>query len=281
MRQISRSAPDQAAVARFRFDPAPHQRRIAVPGIAVAAVDAAIQPALDRDLYAAFMDVPARGQQVVLDFHVVGLPASLLRGNPLSGDRPGSRRRIGAGARQQQVGAGREPGVDDSAGSAALVDRILTGAHYGLRSWLVQRVSAVVMALYTLFIVNWLLLHPDLDYNAWNRIVFQQRNALVHAVDAAGAVLPRLGRCARHCDGLCEAGRCAPGDPCNGDTGAGAVFDLVGADIVGILMKFVFQANRGVVCSLIPRLPTGYVSSLAARLLALHPEKQIANRLAR
>ena len=47
-----------------------------------------------------------------------------------------------------------------------MVDRIVTGAHYGLRSWLVQRVTAVVMVLYTLFIVNWLLLHPDLDYNA-------------------------------------------------------------------------------------------------------------------
>jgi succinate dehydrogenase membrane anchor subunit len=48
-----------------------------------------------------------------------------------------------------------------------MVDRVVTGAHYGLRSWLVQRVSAVVMALYTLFIVNWLLLHPGLDYDTW------------------------------------------------------------------------------------------------------------------
>lgn len=48
-----------------------------------------------------------------------------------------------------------------------MVDRIVTGAHYGLRGWLVQRVSAVEMVLYILFIVNWLLLHPDLDYNAW------------------------------------------------------------------------------------------------------------------
>ncbi len=48
-----------------------------------------------------------------------------------------------------------------------MVDRIVTGAHYGLRGWLVQRVSAVVMAFYTLFITGWLLLHRDPDYNAW------------------------------------------------------------------------------------------------------------------
>jgi succinate dehydrogenase / fumarate reductase membrane anchor subunit len=48
-----------------------------------------------------------------------------------------------------------------------MVERIVTGAHYGLRSWLVQRVSAVVMALYALAIAGWLVLHPDPDYNAW------------------------------------------------------------------------------------------------------------------
>jgi succinate dehydrogenase / fumarate reductase membrane anchor subunit len=30
-----------------------------------------------------------------------------------------------------------------------VVNRIVVGAHYGLRGWLVQRVSAIVMALYT------------------------------------------------------------------------------------------------------------------------------------
>jgi succinate dehydrogenase / fumarate reductase membrane anchor subunit len=31
-----------------------------------------------------------------------------------------------------------------------MVERIVVGAHYGLKDWLVQRISAVVMALYTL-----------------------------------------------------------------------------------------------------------------------------------
>lgn len=48
-----------------------------------------------------------------------------------------------------------------------MVDRIVTGAHYGLRDWLVQRVTAVMMALYALAMAGWLLLHPGFNYDAW------------------------------------------------------------------------------------------------------------------
>ncbi len=41
-----------------------------------------------------------------------------------------------------------------------MVKRIVVGAHYGLRDWLVQRVSAVVMALYTLLFALILILSP-------------------------------------------------------------------------------------------------------------------------
>ena len=51
-----------------------------------------------------------------------------------------------------------------------MVDRIVTGAHYGLHGWLVQRVTAVVMALYTLFIAGWLLLHPNPGYDTWTAL---------------------------------------------------------------------------------------------------------------
>ena len=33
------------------------------------------------------------------------------------------------------------------------MNRIVVGAHYGLRDWLAQRITAVVMALYTLFML--------------------------------------------------------------------------------------------------------------------------------
>jgi len=48
-----------------------------------------------------------------------------------------------------------------------MLERIVTGAHYGLRDWLIQRITAVVMVLYTLGMAAYLLLQPVLDYNAW------------------------------------------------------------------------------------------------------------------
>ena len=48
-----------------------------------------------------------------------------------------------------------------------MVDRVVTGAHYGLRDWLMQRITAVVMALYALAMAGWLLLHPGLNYDIW------------------------------------------------------------------------------------------------------------------
>ncbi len=48
-----------------------------------------------------------------------------------------------------------------------MLSRIVTGAHYGLRDWLIQRVTAVMMVLYTVFIVTYCLMQPVLDYDAW------------------------------------------------------------------------------------------------------------------
>jgi len=51
-----------------------------------------------------------------------------------------------------------------------MVSRIVTGAHYGLRSWLVQRISAGVMALYAFFITGWVLLKSPIGYAAWTAL---------------------------------------------------------------------------------------------------------------
>ncbi|MCE9550004.1 MAG: succinate dehydrogenase, hydrophobic membrane anchor protein [Betaproteobacteria bacterium] len=48
-----------------------------------------------------------------------------------------------------------------------MVNRIVTGAHYGLRDWLVQRVTAVLMVAYTLFIAGYVVLHSSFESNAW------------------------------------------------------------------------------------------------------------------
>lgn len=48
-----------------------------------------------------------------------------------------------------------------------MVNRVVVGAHYGLRDWLIQRISAVVMAVYILSLAVYLLMQPRLDYDVW------------------------------------------------------------------------------------------------------------------
>jgi succinate dehydrogenase / fumarate reductase membrane anchor subunit len=55
-----------------------------------------------------------------------------------------------------------------------MVKRVIVGAHYGLRSWLVQRVTAVVMGLYTLLFVVILLVAPPRHYGAWKALFANQ-----------------------------------------------------------------------------------------------------------
>ena len=50
------------------------------------------------------------------------------------------------------------------------VDKLPVGAHYGLRDWLSQRVTAIVMALYTLLLLGIVLWHGGLDYATWQAL---------------------------------------------------------------------------------------------------------------
>jgi succinate dehydrogenase / fumarate reductase membrane anchor subunit len=45
--------------------------------------------------------------------------------------------------------------------------RIVVGAHYGLRDWLAQRISAVVLVVYTLLLLGTVVLLPELNYGTW------------------------------------------------------------------------------------------------------------------
>lgn len=51
-----------------------------------------------------------------------------------------------------------------------MVKRIVVGAHYGLRSWLIQRVSALVMAIYTVFAAIMLIANPVDDFAGWQQV---------------------------------------------------------------------------------------------------------------
>ncbi len=45
--------------------------------------------------------------------------------------------------------------------------RIVTGAHYGLRDWLGQRITAIALVLYTLYLAFAVLSVPALTYESW------------------------------------------------------------------------------------------------------------------
>ena len=52
--------------------------------------------------------------------------------------------------------------------------RTVVGAHYGLRDWLSQRVTAALMALFTLALVVQVLLPGEMGYDKWAGIFSRQ-----------------------------------------------------------------------------------------------------------
>ena len=54
-----------------------------------------------------------------------------------------------------------------------MVNRIVVGARYGLRDWLVQRISAIVMALYTVVFIVALAAAKPVDYGQWKALFAQ------------------------------------------------------------------------------------------------------------
>ncbi|WP_341892050.1 succinate dehydrogenase, hydrophobic membrane anchor protein [Variovorax sp. YR752] len=52
--------------------------------------------------------------------------------------------------------------------------RIVSGAHYGLRDWLAQRITAALMALFTLVLIVQVLLPGEMGYDKWAGIFSRQ-----------------------------------------------------------------------------------------------------------
>jgi succinate dehydrogenase / fumarate reductase, membrane anchor subunit len=52
--------------------------------------------------------------------------------------------------------------------------RLVVGAHYGLRDWLAQRITAVLMALFTVALLVQFLMPGELGYDRWAGIFSQQ-----------------------------------------------------------------------------------------------------------
>jgi succinate dehydrogenase / fumarate reductase membrane anchor subunit len=54
-----------------------------------------------------------------------------------------------------------------------MVERVVTGAHYGLRDWLAQRITAVIMAVYTVILLVVLLGAVPITYPVWRDLFAQ------------------------------------------------------------------------------------------------------------
>lgn len=51
-----------------------------------------------------------------------------------------------------------------------MVRREASGAHYGLSDWLMQRITAVVVALYVVLLLGILMFTPGMDLAAWRAL---------------------------------------------------------------------------------------------------------------
>ena len=54
-----------------------------------------------------------------------------------------------------------------------MVKRLVVGAHYGLRDWLAQRISAALMAVYALGVLILMLQRSPFTYEAWKALFAQ------------------------------------------------------------------------------------------------------------
>ncbi len=52
--------------------------------------------------------------------------------------------------------------------------RVVVGAHYGLRDWLAQRLTSIVMALFTLALIVQILLPGEMGYDKWAAMFSRQ-----------------------------------------------------------------------------------------------------------
>jgi succinate dehydrogenase / fumarate reductase membrane anchor subunit len=51
-----------------------------------------------------------------------------------------------------------------------VVDRVVTGAHYGLRDWLAQRITALIMAVYAVIVFVVLFTRGPVSHGVWKSL---------------------------------------------------------------------------------------------------------------
>ena len=53
------------------------------------------------------------------------------------------------------------------------MNRLVVGAHYGMRDWLAQRITAAIMAVYTVIVAVIVLINVPLKYAGWQSLFAQ------------------------------------------------------------------------------------------------------------
>ena len=51
-----------------------------------------------------------------------------------------------------------------------MVNNVTSLTGNGLKDWLIQRITAVYFAAYSIFIIGFLLMHPNLNYTDWHAL---------------------------------------------------------------------------------------------------------------
>jgi len=54
-----------------------------------------------------------------------------------------------------------------------MVKSVLSVSHQGLRDWIVQRVSAIYMAIYSIGLIGFILLNPHMSFAEWHGLFSQ------------------------------------------------------------------------------------------------------------
>lgn len=55
-----------------------------------------------------------------------------------------------------------------------MVNKQPVGAHYGWKDWLIQRVTAVIMLLFSVVIIGFFLVHGSVSYGEWKQLFGNQ-----------------------------------------------------------------------------------------------------------
>lgn len=69
-----------------------------------------------------------------------------------------------------------------------MVKSVLGVAHQGLRDWIIQRISALILATYSIGLIAYIILHPEITYTVWHDL-FAHSWMKVLTLLAAGALL--------------------------------------------------------------------------------------------